>query len=629
MSKFQIGDRVRVVDPRFRYGGLVVGDEGTVVKINPLDEATEADFGAKGHSWIWPEKNCSVCGGVCPVEHVTNNKNCRTCFNHYRSECPTCHNLGEWTPSRAISGIKKPKVEKPSFKVGDTVRVKVLDEYEFECAERSGQTGKIEEVDNSNGSFRVVFDDDDFEYYAFKEIELVEKSKVEEPVAKYTVGDRVRYSPAEGDDHAGQIGVIEIDDKSSMPFLLRFEDNNTEWAHVSEVEPVAKTEKVAPAVPVKRRPTVGDKVRVVDSNGGHLLGSIGEIIKDDHSGIPFYICFADGSTKWACENRVELVTEEAKVVATVLPFKVGDKVKVLSGEAGIAHVGEVGEIFEIYGSHMPYRIRFADGKTRWVRVGQIELVIETPLGKRAGEMIGLWVYRLAPAIKESGIPYNSCMKDSAISSCPVKILSVDSQGIHLESNPKRAEIYGKNRTFPPFFNDSNWEEWDEPVEGEKHKYKVGDKIVTVKQLENLASYIELGTVGIIGNGSEPYHITFPDGQSWFADGTKIRPFTFGDAAKDEKTKDRELWLQAKERYERIRDIVFHATDCSGHDDLKLPKCGFCEKYHLNCSICPWKQAINGCRESGSEWKQLCNAQSEMSKIVSGILGKIDAQLVSV
>lgn len=62
---------------------------------------------------------------------------------------------------------------------------------------------------------------------------------------------------------------------------------------------------------------VGDKVRIVDgSDGGHDIGVVGVIVKDDGSEFMNYNVHASGMTFWHGAENLELVTDTATTPST-------------------------------------------------------------------------------------------------------------------------------------------------------------------------------------------------------------------------------------------------------------------------------------------------------------------------
>lgn len=78
----------------------------------------------------------------------------------------------------------------------------------------------------------------------------------------------------------------------------------------------------------KRRPELGDWVRLLPTVYTYPKGSVGEIITDDHSSIPFKVRFANGGCLWLYEESVELV--KPNPTKSTRELKVGDTVRIKS-----------------------------------------------------------------------------------------------------------------------------------------------------------------------------------------------------------------------------------------------------------------------------------------------------------
>ena len=102
----------------------------------------------------------------------------------------------------------------------------------------------------------------------------------------------------------------------------------------------------------KKRPKVGDKVRVCRSGFRVPHGSVGHIIKDDHSSVPFLVSF-DGSHLWMAESQVELIEATHQL-------KVGDTVRIKSRQWYEANKDSAGDVCTFSG------VYFTTLMVRWL-----------------------------------------------------------------------------------------------------------------------------------------------------------------------------------------------------------------------------------------------------------------------
>jgi hypothetical protein len=93
-------------------------------------------------------------------------------------------------------------------------------------------------------------------------------------------------------------------------------------------------------------------------------------------------------------------------------------------------------------------------------------------GLHAERLMGKLAYRIAP----TKCGDDSCTKDrGGCTSAPVRILSIDEQGIHVEHNSPNFSWCGKD-IFAVKFLDDNWAEWAEEPKIENLKFNPGDKV---------------------------------------------------------------------------------------------------------------------------------------------------------
>lgn len=122
------------------------------------------------------------------------------------------------------------------FKIGD--KVKIVHDNGFEPS-NVGKHGTIDRIDprDSQLPIHVRFSGElGSDWGRASGLELVTQVAVESP--KFKVGDRIRIIEDNGfdSDSVGKVGVIEVDDKTSLPLLVRFEDGESDWGKYSDVE---------------------------------------------------------------------------------------------------------------------------------------------------------------------------------------------------------------------------------------------------------------------------------------------------------------------------------------------------------------------------------------------------------
>ena len=109
----------------------------------------------------------------------------------------------------------------------------------------------------------------------------------------------------------------------------------------------------APAV-ARRRPVVGEVVRLAPGQaGGSVLavGEVGTLLADDHSDRPFKVAGPRGTNCWFTEGEIEFVGTTSRLV-------VGSRVRLAPNEAARVDLAksEVAVIVKDDGSDIPYQV---------------------------------------------------------------------------------------------------------------------------------------------------------------------------------------------------------------------------------------------------------------------------------
>lgn len=115
-----------------------------------------------------------------------------------------------------------------------------------------------------------------------------------------TIGDRVLVLG--NGRHKGATGIIDRDDHTYIPFRANLDTGERgAWFKEDQVELIED----AP----KRRPTVGDRVRVGVDMDLSLEGKEGVIEQDDRSDVPYKVNLGNGMTPWLRQSDVEIIDE--------------------------------------------------------------------------------------------------------------------------------------------------------------------------------------------------------------------------------------------------------------------------------------------------------------------------------
>lgn len=133
-------------------------------------------------------------------------------------------------------------------------------------------------------------------------------------MGKFKVGDRVRMIKS-CTGMKGQIGVIEEDDRSDIPYKARFSNGACEWNRVGAFE------KVEEETSMKFK--VGDKVKVSNSWDGRS-GEVGEIVMvSERWEYKYTVEFDDGYEESFKEEELELVKEKQSFTKSDLKTGMG------------------------------------------------------------------------------------------------------------------------------------------------------------------------------------------------------------------------------------------------------------------------------------------------------------------
>lgn len=257
-------------------------------------------------------------------------------------------------------------IVKRVFDVGDWVKItEQAPQTLSTAAVHIGKVDKVSEVIFYSGewSYKVQL-----YFYPAKSLIAAQAPNGSKPEStRLKVGDRVRVVKDKCDDRfVGKTGVIEKDDQTKAPFLVRFDDgdvsiwnNGTRWFYVDELV------KIEDVKPVENKIKIGDRVKIVgmdvedDRQFVGRTGEVSEINTSKHYHIGVQI---DGyGFRRFSEKCVEVVAEKMQEERK---FKVGDRVKIVSDRA--CHTGEIGIIVEDDGSdRKPLKVERENGTHLW------------------------------------------------------------------------------------------------------------------------------------------------------------------------------------------------------------------------------------------------------------------------
>lgn len=228
------------------------------------------------------------------------------------------------------SAKPKPVKQNTKFKVGDRVKVNstTFSKHLF------GQTGTVVNELDCHGHVAVMMDFDDRKNacWTFKESAI---DKIEVPVAKFKVGDRVKVK---GTDNFGIIANIFNMELSGINYevkLDRFKYSSSFFFESSLIkeEPINAPPKFK----------VGDQVKINSTTvADNYIGFFAEVVVDSDSygyvGVKFY----DG-------NDIFYFKESSldKIKEISIKFKVGDKVRVNKNSLDYKNIGNIGTVQRI------------------------------------------------------------------------------------------------------------------------------------------------------------------------------------------------------------------------------------------------------------------------------------------
>jgi len=260
----------------------------------------------------------------------------------------------------------------------------------------------------------------DAEYVVLEPV-IFTKPQYREVQREAKVGERIRIVNAgfAGNPPTYKNGeeftVVEIKSNTGVRIDRKWLDNSDINAWVAHREYIVlEPVNAEPAPQIKRRLTVGDYARVIESEDGdhnYELGSVVKIVEDAHDYQPYKAERADGTIgNWLFEEDVQPATEAEFSAQKPNPerLKVGELARTLVGKD--VPKGAIVRITRDDRSALPYRGELLDGSEYdWYAPGQLEKVSEeeakwAAIGRKVGEYkAGDVVKCIGLAAEEAGL----------------------------------------------------------------------------------------------------------------------------------------------------------------------------------------------------------------------------------
>lgn len=212
-----------------------------------------------------------------------------------------------------------------------------------------------------DGSRFAFFTEDQVEYVA--PFDLPEKLR---PDAAQEIKEGDILEIVDGTDfpEGTLVKLLEDDSTPRLPYNVEAANGLRQWVREKDV-------KLVQSVP--ERPTVGDKVKVVN------VGKVGTIVRDDKDGCPYIVEFEDGTDfGYLNENQVvfysKLDEQEAEKEKRI---EVGDRVRLIKSDTRVSRGTEGHVVADDRDLDGTVRFKFGEEYGMWVYPEDLEKITDT------------------------------------------------------------------------------------------------------------------------------------------------------------------------------------------------------------------------------------------------------------